>query len=139
MSSDTLLSRLDGVRRTGPGRWIARCPAHDDRSPSLSVREIEDGRVLLHDFGGCAVDEVIAAVGLEMDALFPPRAIGDQLPRERRPFDAGSVLRCLATEASITSVAADNIAQGLTLTDADRDRLRVAAVRIGAAQELCDG
>ncbi len=44
MTADVLLSRLDGACRTGPGRWIARCPAHDDRHPSLAVRELEDGR-----------------------------------------------------------------------------------------------
>ena len=41
MTAATILDRLDGVRPTGDGRWIARCPAHDDRSPSLSIREAE--------------------------------------------------------------------------------------------------
>ena len=48
----TLLDRLEAVRETGSSRWIARCPAHDDSSPSLAVRELDDGRILLHDFGG---------------------------------------------------------------------------------------
>lgn len=68
MSVDALLSRLDGVKRTGPGRWIARCSAHDDRHASLSVRELDDGRVLVHDFAGCSVEEVLAAVGMTFDA-----------------------------------------------------------------------
>jgi len=34
--ADILLARLDGVKRTGPDRWIARCPAHDDKRPSLA-------------------------------------------------------------------------------------------------------
>ena len=33
-----LLDRLTGVKQTAPGRWIAKCPAHEDRSPSLSIR-----------------------------------------------------------------------------------------------------
>ena len=45
MSADVLLSILEGVKRTGPGRWMARCPAHGDKSPSLSIRELDDGRV----------------------------------------------------------------------------------------------
>ena len=63
-AADLLLSRLDGVRRTGSGRWIARCPAHDDRRPSLSVRELDDGRTLLHCFSGCSPDAVLDAIGL---------------------------------------------------------------------------
>ncbi|WP_216819082.1 hypothetical protein [Thiohalocapsa sp. ML1] len=45
MDAELLLGRLDGVIRTGEGRWSARCPAHEDRSPSLSVRL--DGERLL--------------------------------------------------------------------------------------------
>jgi hypothetical protein len=46
MSADVLLDKLDGVRPTGAGRWIAKCPAHEDRHASLSVRELDDGHVL---------------------------------------------------------------------------------------------
>jgi hypothetical protein len=58
-----LLARLEGVRRTGANSWVARCPAHDDRDPSLSV-SVKDGRVLLHCFAGCSADAVLGAVGL---------------------------------------------------------------------------
>jgi hypothetical protein len=139
VSAATLLSRLEGVRRNGADRWIARCPAHDDRRPSLSVRELDDGRILLHCFADCSVKDVLAAVGLEMDGLFPPRASADRLPRERRPFDALSVLCCLSSEAAIVTTAADNLAGGLALSDGDRDRLRIAAARMRAAEELCHG
>ncbi|MDE2264100.1 MAG: hypothetical protein KGL45_16380 [Gammaproteobacteria bacterium] len=63
----TVLDRLDGVRQSGPGRWLARCPAHEDRSPSLSIRELDDGRVLLHDFGGCDTQAVLDALGKALD------------------------------------------------------------------------
>jgi hypothetical protein len=65
-----LLGRLERVKQTGPGRWLACCPAHEDRSPSLSIRETDDGRVLLHDFGGCEVGDVLAAPGLALADLF---------------------------------------------------------------------
>jgi hypothetical protein len=58
-----LLDRLDGVRPKGPDSWMARCPAHDDRNPSLSV-SVKDGRVLVHCFAGCHPDAVLEAVGL---------------------------------------------------------------------------
>ena len=45
---------LLNARRIGQGKWQGRCPAHADRSPSLSVAEGQDGRVLVHCFAGCA-------------------------------------------------------------------------------------
>ena len=44
--TERLLSRLDGVRETSTGQYMARCPAHDDKSPSLSVTE-RDGKLLV--------------------------------------------------------------------------------------------
>jgi putative DNA primase/helicase len=58
-----LLGRLEGLRPQGPHSWMARCPAHDDKDPSLSVA-LRDGRVLLHCFAGCSPEAVLEAVGL---------------------------------------------------------------------------
>ena len=132
MSAATLLSRLQGVRQTGTGRWIARCPAHDDKHPSLSVRELDDGRLLLHDFAGCAVAEIVAAIGLELSDLFPERPTHRGKP-ERRPFLAMDILRAVEHEALIAATAASFLADGGTLTDEDRARLLLAAERITAA------
>lgn len=134
MSANTLLSRLEHVKQTGPRRWIARCPAHDDRGPSLSIRELEDGRVLVHDFGGCDVSEVVAAVGMELSELFPPRELGNYAKhRERRPFTADDALHCLALESTLLVIASADLAGGKPLSDADRARLILAATRINAA------
>ena len=81
---DNLLFHLDKVKRTGPSSYQASCPAHADRSPSLSVRELEDGRILLHCFAGCEAHEVLSAVGLEIHDLFPERAIQHGKPERRR-------------------------------------------------------
>ena len=67
-SLERILERLRGVRHSGGG-WIARCPAHADRSPSLSVRE-QNGRILLHCFAGCPVEAVCTALGIETKDLF---------------------------------------------------------------------
>lgn len=67
-----VLSRLDGVQKL-PSGFTARCPAHPDRSPSLSIREAEDGRVLLRCWAGCQTAAVVAAMGLTFADLFPPR------------------------------------------------------------------
>jgi hypothetical protein len=133
MSAENLLSRLERVKRTGAGRWQARCPAHDDKGPSLSVRELDDGRVLVHCFAGCDVHEVLAAVTLTIDDLFPPRELGHQVRKEGRPFPAADILRAIASEALIVAVAGSHLLAGYPWTDADRDRLFLAVSRIQAA------
>lgn len=70
MTPETLAARLD-ARPTGEGRWLGRCPAHDDRSPSLSIGTGNDGRVLLRCMAGCSTESVVAAAGMTMTALMP--------------------------------------------------------------------
>ncbi|MBI2304631.1 MAG: DUF3631 domain-containing protein [Chloroflexi bacterium] len=69
MQIEDFLSRLQGVQRKGKG-WLARCPAHNDPKPSLSISE-KDGKLLLYCFAGCPTEAVVAALGLEMKDLFP--------------------------------------------------------------------
>ena len=59
-------------RRSGDS-WTARCPAHDDSTPSLSISEGDDSRVLLHCQAGCTLDAVLSALGLDVADLFPPK------------------------------------------------------------------
>lgn len=133
MSYDALISRLEHVRQTGPGRWQARCPAHDDKGPSLSIRELDDGRVLVHCFAGCDVEAVLGAVGLNMEALFPPREIHHGRP-ERRPFPAADVLRALAFEAIVVMVSGRAMLNG-KWSEAEQFRLGLAVSRIQAGLE----
>jgi hypothetical protein len=67
---EAILSRLKHVSRSGQ-QWSARCPAHNDTQNSLSVAEGDDGRALLYCHAGCAIDEVVEALGLSMRDLFP--------------------------------------------------------------------
>lgn len=55
------IARSIGGKRAGAG-WTARCPAHDDRTPSLSIRDAKDGKILVHCHAGCGQDRVIAAL-----------------------------------------------------------------------------
>ena len=134
---DVLLSRLEKVKDKGAGRWSARCPAHDDKSPSLVVRELSDGRILLHCFTGCSVDAVVSAIGLELSDLFPEdsRSIGHANP-EHRPFPAADILRALSLEATVVSCAARTMLDGKTINDDDQKRLMLALRRIELAVSL---
>jgi hypothetical protein len=64
---------------SGDGNWIARCPAHDDRSPSLSIAEGREGRVLMFCHAGCEIDAIARALGIELRDLF-----GDNAPTSWR-------------------------------------------------------
>jgi hypothetical protein len=52
--------RVLGARRSGSG-WMARCPTHEDRSPSLSI-QVVNGKLLVHCFAGCTQRDVIDAL-----------------------------------------------------------------------------
>jgi len=70
-----LLSGLKGAKPSGSG-WTAKCPAHDDRRQSLSLREGDDGRALLTCHAGCNLSAIIAPLGLSERDLFPAREEG---------------------------------------------------------------
>lgn len=68
MRAEEIAARLN-ARRVGPRHWVARCPAHDDRNPSLSIGVGSSGQPLLHCFSGCDFREICAAIGVEAGAL----------------------------------------------------------------------
>lgn len=129
------LSRLDGVRRSGPGRWLAKCPAHDDRSPSLSIRESEDGRTLITCFAGCDAGAVSGSVGLTLRDLFPN---GSTVAARgvRSPVPASDVLEAIEGDALTVAVIAADLARGEEVTKERREKLLGAAGRITAAIEF---
>lgn len=89
-----LLAKLEGVRPAGDSRWYARCPTHDNKSPSLSIRDTS-ARVLIHCFAGCDPEAVLAAVGLAWCDLYPDnparvameQAVGAVQPAVKRMVD----------------------------------------------------
>lgn len=70
ISEGEFLGRFEGVQKSGGG-WVARCPAHGDDNPSLSIARGEDGRWLIHCHAGCSAEQVVEAVGLKMADLMP--------------------------------------------------------------------
>jgi DNA primase len=51
MNAESIAKALGGRKAGGGG--TARCPAHDDRTPSLSIRDADDGKVLVRCHAGC--------------------------------------------------------------------------------------
>ena len=78
---ENLVERLH-AKRSGDG-WKAKCPIHDDREPSISIREGRDGCALLKCHAGCETNDVLAAIGLKPRDLFGKN--GSQPPKQRPP------------------------------------------------------
>jgi hypothetical protein len=135
MSASPLLDRLDRVKQTGPGRWVARCPAHEDRSPSLSIREVDD-RVLLHDFGGCETSAVLAALGLSLSDLFDKPLAQCAGPVSRIP--AVDLLVILDHEITVAVLILHEIISTRKAGQGHFERLMRAAARMGKARVIAN-
>ena len=132
---DLLLPLLEGLRQTSQGRYIARCPAHGDKHPSLAIRETADGVLLLHCFAGCDVASVVGSVGLDLSDLFPPKDTPYRRP-EKRPYSANDLLIFAAWESLVASIISADIARGKP--DADQPRLLTAASRLQHIAEVAN-
>ncbi len=131
-----LLPRLHGMRKAGSG-WIAHCPAHEDRSPSLSITEGDDGRLLLHCFAGCQVHDILAAVGLTVSDLFVRKDLRSMTPAERSLLRQAALiprwraaLSVLGHEAHVMLETANILSDGYPLTEDEQTRMRVAALKV---------
>lgn len=133
MSAETLLTRLEDVRQTASDRWIARCPAHADRRPSLSVRETADGRMLIHCFGGCESLTVLHAVGLHMSDLFPGGALTHHARPTRSRIPAADLLAMIDEDVTLVGIIGTQMLEKRSITESEWTALADAVARIGRA------
>lgn len=131
----TLLERLDGVKQLAPSRWMARCPAHQDRSPSFSVRELEDGRVLLHCFAGCEVGDILSSLGMSFRDLYPERLSGSGYSPIRVRIPPGERLVLVDHEVTVAALILADVLAARTVDESQWQRLAQAAARIGEARD----
>lgn len=139
---DTLLSRLDGVKRSRKNSWMSRCPAHNGDGRSLAITHADDGRILIHCFAHeCEAGDILAAVGMSISDLFPEPLNRNHQPMRamRHGVTALDIVRAIRSEAYVlTIIAHDVFAKG----DSDPElcrRAALAADRITTALDLCDG
>lgn len=98
------------ARRTGAGRWKARCASHNDRSPSLSIREGKDGHVRLLCRAGCSLNAILAALHLVRDDLSGPTPSPAQAAAIRAAYETR---QCAARADCKARLAALNRARKL--------------------------
>jgi hypothetical protein len=121
MTLDQVLDRLEGVKKHGGGRFMAKCPSHQDKTASLGITEKED-RILLHCFGGCETRWVLGGMGLEMHDLFADNHQGWKRPIKSR-WSATQILSGLGEAMSEVSLLLTR-QRTQKLNDFELDRLR---------------
>lgn len=133
MNIETLLSHFDGVKETGDGKYFARCPAHDDKSPSLSIRETDDGRVLLHCFAGCDAESILSALSLEFSDLYP-ESLGHHFKPIKQRVNAREILCSLDHESLVVAIIGADFVKRKSLDDETWHRLAKAVSRINSGR-----
>lgn len=131
MTVEKLLSRLDLVKQAGDGRWYARCPAHDDKTPSLSIRDTGT-RTLIYCYAGCEASDILTAVGLGWRDLYRDewKAAHEAALHQRvklPPIDP------MALEKLIIDLAESDLKAGKSLSIEDQARLQIALQRVRGA------
>lgn len=129
---DTILGALKKVCKSSKeGSWMALCPGHEDKSPSLSIRELSDGRVLIYCHAGCEPLEVLDALGLRFEDLFPKSFTNSAIAPEKRPFNPLEVLVALQDEVIRVYIIGRDMLEGRH-SEESQSRLGLALERINA-------
>lgn len=139
MSVETLLSRLQGVKSTGKDSWMAKCCAHEDRSPSLAIKSCPDGRILIKCFAGCSADEVVSAIGMELKDLMPETPLYHRKNPDRVPFNPYDVLAAVRDDMTVALVIAKDMQKGVVPTEVQSMLLAKLTGRITMAIQLAGG
>ena len=134
---ERVLARLDGVQRHGDDSARAFSPLGNKTSRSLSIGRGANGTVIMNDFAGHSVHDVLAAIGLTISDLFPQRDLRSMTREERSQLRQASMiprwrsaLEVLSHEATVLLIAADKMGNGDLLDDAELTRMRVVALKV---------
>jgi hypothetical protein len=135
MNINDFLSYFEKSYRSGKDEYQCLCPAHNDKTASLSIKNLPDERILIHCFAGCAANDILGAVGLTFDDIVPKR-LGDFKPVSK-PFNPYAVLKAISNETLLVALAGLEVANGKTLPQEDKDRLMIAVNRLREAYQIC--
>jgi hypothetical protein len=132
---NNIVSRLEKVKQTSTEQYIAICPSHQDKSPSLSIKELPDGRVLINCFAGCSASEILGSIGLSLEDLYPESK--GSFKSEKRPFSSSHGLNMIGYESSIILACAGFLREGKELSEANFARMVEAVTRIQNVLRAC--
>ena len=137
---DAILQKLDKVTRKGKDSYMACCPAHEDRTPSLALSELSDGRILIKCFAGCSTSEVLGSIGMSMSDLFPDGGLGEfkgwqQIQNQIDTSKKNKAEQGISHERAILEIAKSDRANGKRLSKSDLQREQQAYLRVRAHEQ----
>ncbi len=132
---NNVLQHLSKVKKTSKG-FQALCPAHTDKSPSLSIREGDDGRILLHCHAGCTAEAVVASIGLKLSDLYHPATNTTRRPPPAPGISRSELHKAASFEKTILYFASCDLSRGKTLNATDIARCDLARTRLQTAKGL---
>lgn len=135
MNINDFLGYFEKSYRSGKDEYQCLCPAHNDKTASLSIKNLPDERILIHCFAGCAANDILGAVGLTFDDIVPKR-LGDFKPVSKH-FNPYAVLKAISNETLLVALAGLEVANGKTLPQEDKNRLMIAVNRLREAYQIC--
>jgi len=133
---DNFVSRLNKAKRTGKDSWIACCPAHQDKNPSMTIKEVQEGMLLVHCFAGCSITDIVGAIGMDLSDLMPDRVADEVRKPSKIPFNARDVLECIKSDATLLCVFISDTVNNKQITASDAANAYKAAARIVAATQM---
>ncbi|HET8688224.1 MAG TPA: CHC2 zinc finger domain-containing protein [Methanosarcina sp.] len=140
MRVDEFISRLTKVRRTAKNSWLACCPAHDDKNPSMTVSEGSDGRILVHCFSHeCSITDIAEAVGLKVSDLMPENVGFHRLKPMKMAVNPKDALCAVKTDMTVALVIAKDMQKGIVPDEQTSLLLGKLIGRIQMAIDLSGG
>ena len=103
--------------------FMACCPAHDDKSPSLRIDVTDEGNILLHCFAGCDVDSICASCNINVRDLFPDKNYQGNRYTRLRPVNEPTL------DHHYLAVIKAQIRRGEAVSNEDKQRYIQAAKR----------
>jgi hypothetical protein len=129
MNVDHILDKLERVRRIKPDQWVACCPAHEDSTPSLAIRDTGD-KLLMRCYAGCTFQEIAESLGMRQHEFFRD----GKEPKSGIPgVSRRDIYRDLTVELMTAYVVTRDRAEGKQIAPHDVEREKLAWQRISKA------
>ena len=138
--AEKILPQLEGIKKTGEGKWMARCPVHNDSHPSMLINDAvsKNGEptITMHCFAcQASIDEICSALGLTIGDLYPDKTKQSYKSSQRKHFPAKDVLCSIANDALFVELCARDLENQIPISKDDLERLTAARMRIENALE----
>ncbi len=128
------LNRLHKVKSSGRDSWMACCPAHEDKNPSMKI-DIKNDKILIKCWTGCSVEDILGAVGMDFSDILPDKPLYHRSSGTTPMLSSADALRIVKYEAAIIMMYGQDLNAGKTVSEDDRQRFVLAVERVSDAME----